>query len=93
MKDDPFFTYKQIVRASDGYCPDDMDICPGSQSPENQLCVEHTLSDCPINQITIVKNGDEIPSNVETIPFVDDLSLVFSRDQDKRPLTSFKIAF
>lgn len=89
-KKDPIFCNHKAVKSGD-ICPKGYRLCPGSQSIENRICIK-SVSDCPINNIKAVQNNRYYPG-YEKARINSQISLAFSKSQNKQPLTSFKLDF
>lgn len=93
MREHLHCTYEKIERPKNKKCPDGLELCPGAQSAQNQICVKSNLTDCPINYLKIEKPGYVSSSDEQMSYYTDQYVIISSKEKDARPLTEFKIAF
>lgn len=104
-RDDERLCYNAGVASGDR-CPLGVDqreqiVCPGKQGLDNLVCAA-SLDECPINHVVLLRNKvvaayGRAPSfrayQYELRPLSSTHTLAFSRRDDARPLTDFKLDF
>ena len=83
-----FCDHPEII--SGDLCPEGKQVCPGNQGVENKICMED-LNECPITDVKIIPRY-RLLDGYTGITF-GNVQVAFSKKENKRPLTNFKMDF
>ena len=87
---DKVFCENKDVRSGD-LCPPGTRLC-GGPSLQARTCVPFDVK-CPITELQFLTDSSSLPAHYETLRFNDQLTLAYTREASRLPISDFRIAF